>query len=274
MVQPLVLAMGNHKGGVAKTSSTLALGEAAVAEGLRVGLIDLDPNCTLTETLEPPDQDAAGSKDLLRDDDRALTLADCLTPAGEQWGGIKVCLSDPLLSNREYDLSGIASEGRLRQAIYAQPVGLDLIIIDLPPARSRIALAGLVAADMVVIPTTASTYSTRSMSQMFDDFLPKARQFNQALKIAGVVVTKFAGRAEERRVLGELVAAYGELVLEPTIPRHEIVATAFESLHLPLRQMHDGYATKVAESYSELLPRILAVAGTSIKQLRKAKANR
>jgi chromosome partitioning protein len=80
-----------HKGGVAKTASTLALAEAAVARGLTVGLIDLDPNCTLTETLEPVDLDAAGSKDLRRDD-RDLSLAACLTGAGAQWGGVTVCV--------------------------------------------------------------------------------------------------------------------------------------------------------------------------------------
>jgi chromosome partitioning protein len=270
MADPLVLAVANHKGGVAKTASTLALAEAAVTEGLTVGLIDLDPNCTLTETLEPADLDAAGSKDLLRDD-RDLSLADCLTPAGEQWAGVRVCLSDPLLSNREYDLTAPASEERLRESIKRDAGGVDLIIIDLPPARSRIALTGLVAADLVLIPTTATTYSTRSMSQMFEDFLPKSRRFNPELTIAGVLITKFAGRAEERRVLAELVEAYGELVMDPPIPRHEIVATAFESLHLPLRQMHDGYATKVADAYAEQLPHILAAGHTSVRKIRKSR---
>lgn len=116
MASHLVVAVANHKGGVAKTASTLALAEAAVSRGLTVGLIDLDPNCTLTETLEPVDLDAAGSKDLLRDD-RDLSLAACLTATGEQWGGVRVCVSDPLLSNREYDLTAPASEERLRRSI-------------------------------------------------------------------------------------------------------------------------------------------------------------
>lgn len=264
----LVLAVANHKGGVAKTSTVLGLTEAAVATGMSVGVIDLDPNCTLTESLEPADFEAAGSKDLLRDD-RSLSLADCLTPVGEQWGPALVCISDPLLSNREYDLSGIASEERLRQAIQRDAAGLDLVIIDLPPARSRIALTGLVAADLVVIPTTASTYSARSMTQLFDDFLPKARRFNPDLKVAGILITKFAGRAEERRIVAELRTAYGDLVLDPPIPRHEIVATAYESLHLPLRQVSDGYATKVADAYSEHYPTILAAGGVKIPRRRK-----
>ena len=36
MASHLVVAVANHKGGVAKTASTLALAEAAVSRGLRV----------------------------------------------------------------------------------------------------------------------------------------------------------------------------------------------------------------------------------------------
>lgn len=263
----LVLADENHKGGVGKTASVLGLAEAATNAGLDTIVIDLDPNCTATETLEPADQDAAGTKDLLRDD-QSLSLADCLTAAGPDWPGVRVCPSDPLLSNREYDLTGIGAEDRLRDAIKRDDGGADLILIDLPPSRGRIALTGLVAADLVLIPTTATTYSARSMAQIFDDFLPKARRYNPGLKLAGILITKFAGRAEERRVLGELVDTYGDDVLNPPIPRHEIVATAFESLHLPLRQMHDGYADKVADAYAEHLPGILAAGGLTLRRKR------
>jgi hypothetical protein len=58
-------------------------------------------------------------------------------------------------------------------------------------------------------------------------------------------------------------------MLDPPVPRHEIVATAFESLHVPLRQMHDPYATKVADSYTDHLPRILAHGGLTLKKTRK-----
>lgn len=263
-----VFAESNQKGGVGKSTSTLGKAEAAVEAGLRVGVIDLDPNCTLTETLEPVDLDAAGSKDILRDDQK-LTLAECLVDAGPDWPGVKVCASDPLLSNREYDLTGIGAETRLRDAIQQDPGDVDLILIDLPPSRGRIALTGLVAADAVIVPTTASTYSVRSMAAMFEDFLPKVRTYNPGLITAGILITKFAGRAEERRVLGELIQLYGDLVLQPPIPRHEIVATAYESLHVPLRSMHDGYATKVADAYSHHLPQILAAAGYTMPKRRR-----
>lgn len=268
MSGPSTIAVSNQKGGVGKTASVLAFVEAAVRAGLRVGVIDLDPNCTATETLEPADLDAAGSKDLLRDDQK-LALADCLVDAGADWPGVSVCASDPLLSNREYDLTGIAAEDRLRTAIRQDPGEVDLILIDLPPARSRIALTGLVASDAVIVPTTASTYSVRSMAAMFDDFLPNVRKYNPDLVTAGIMITKFAGRAEERRVLGEMVQLYGDLVWDPPIPRHEIVATAFESLHVPLRSMSDGYATKVAEAYDTHLPSLLAAVGQNLPKRRR-----
>ncbi len=263
MTRPLVVAMANHKGGIGKTSSTLGFAEAAVASGLRVGAIDLDPNCTLTEALDPAELDVAGSKDVLRDD-RSLSLAECWVPAGEQWSGIQVCISDIKLSNREYDLTAPASERRLRDAIDRGTGDVDVILIDLPPNRSRIALAGLVAADHVLALTACTTFSTRLLSQLLDDFIPVGRQFNNQLNLAGILITKFAGRAEENRIYSELVSIFGDQVWQPPIPRHEIVATAYESFHTPLRQMRDPYAERVADAYAGHLPKLLAAGGLSL----------
>ena len=261
MTRPLVVAMANHKGGVGKTSSTLGFAEAAVAAGLKVGAIDLDPNCTLTEALDPAELTVAGSKDVLRDD-RTLSLAECLVPAGEQWGAIQVCISDIKLGNREYDLTAPDSEHRLRDAIDRDAGGVDLILIDLPPNRSRIALAGLVAADHVLALTACITFSTRLLSQLLDDFIPVAAKFQPGLRLGGILPTKFAGRVEETRILGELSTIFGPLIWQPPVPRHEIVATAFESFHSPLRPMRDPYAERVADAYASHLPQLLALGDT------------
>src|SRR5256885_5249332 len=50
-----VIAFANHKGGVAKTTTTLNLGVAFAEHGHRVLLIDLDPqgNLTMSQGLNP-----------------------------------------------------------------------------------------------------------------------------------------------------------------------------------------------------------------------------
>lgn len=258
---PFVVALPNHKGGVGKTTSTLGFAEAATDAGYRVGVIDLDPNCTATEALEPQDLDIAGTKDILRDD-RNLSLAECWIPAGEQWKGIQVCISDIKLTNRESDLNQPASETRLRDAIHRDAGDVDIIFVDTPPNRGRIGLTGLVAADYVLAVSTASIYSTRLLSQMVDDMLPLSKRYNPDQKLLGILLTKFAGRAEETRILHELTNVYGEdLMWAPPIPRHEIVATAHESYHSPLRDMNNEYATRVADAYAAHLPRLLAAGG-------------
>ena len=88
-------------------------------------MIDLDPNCTLTETLEPVDLGRWPGRRICCATTGIWSLAALpLTPTGEQWGGVRVCVSDPLLSNREYDLTAPASEERLRRSIsLGKPVG-------------------------------------------------------------------------------------------------------------------------------------------------------
>ena len=50
-----IIAFANQKGGVAKTTTTLNLGVAFAEQGLRVLLVDLDPqgNLTMSQGLNP-----------------------------------------------------------------------------------------------------------------------------------------------------------------------------------------------------------------------------
>src|SRR6476619_8407783 len=49
--RPTVIALANHKGGVAKTTSVASIGAALAEQGKRVLLVDLDPQACLTFSL-------------------------------------------------------------------------------------------------------------------------------------------------------------------------------------------------------------------------------
>ena len=48
---PMIIAVGNQKGGVAKTTTTVSLGAALVERGLEVLAVDLDPQANLSLSL-------------------------------------------------------------------------------------------------------------------------------------------------------------------------------------------------------------------------------
>jgi len=64
----LTIALANHKGGTGKTATAHALGACLAADGLRVLLVDVDPQSSLTA--------ASGFTD-------GLTLADVLGESGK-----------------------------------------------------------------------------------------------------------------------------------------------------------------------------------------------
>lgn len=248
--RPLVVAIGNPKGGSGKTTSVLALAEAAVANGLRVAIVDLDPQCNITEVLEPADTNAAGTRDLLRASSH-LTLASCLTSTG--WQGVWLCQAEFSLTNREYTDHEPGAETRLAEAIELDAGGVDLVLLDLPGSRGWLALTALVAADKLLVPTEATVFSANSAVHLIDEFLPAARRHNPHLEVAGIVITKWSGTAEQKRVASELSTSYPELVRQPYIPRRDAVATIHQAWHQPLRQAGGGdrkAAAAIADAYA------------------------
>src|SRR5712691_11266710 len=77
-----LIAVLNHKGGVGKTTTTLALGAAIADRGHRVLLVDLDPQAGLTiaSGLEPDELPVTIAHSIVAP--RTVSLAASLRPLG------------------------------------------------------------------------------------------------------------------------------------------------------------------------------------------------
>ena len=260
--EPVVIAVVNHKGGTAKTTTAVNLA-AALAKGStemgisprRVLLVDLDPRGNVATTFGIDKRSLGPTMNELFKggvDDATVSLQQCiLNPAQltvamrESWkkhnpekkrGAPKtiearnlwVLPADLDLSGVEIDLSTrIGREHRLRLALQQARGKFDVVIIDTPPSLGLLTINGLSAAEWVLIPIQAEFYSLEGMGQLLEMIKDVQKNINPNLKMFGIAMTLVQSNSK----LGEKVAEqarkyFGDRVFETELPRLVAIAEA------------------------------------------------
>lgn len=217
-----VLAVANQKGGVAKTTTVQALGAALGERGLRVLLVDLDPQACLTWShgIDPDALELSLHDVMLGRADVAAVLLDAdgvdLLPSTIDLAGAEVHL-----------LSRTGREYQLRRALTPLRDRYDLVLVDCPPSLGILTINGLTAADEVLIPLQCETLSRRGVGQLLET-IEDVRSFtNPELRVRGVVATMFDRRTRlSQQVVDSIPEHYGLTVLEPPVPKSVKVAEA------------------------------------------------
>ena len=214
--EPVVLALANQKGGVAKTTTTLNLGVAFKEMGHRVLLIDLDAQACLTFSLgiDPESVQTSVNEVVLG----RAALADAIIEAAE---GVHLVPSVIDLAGAEAQL--LARPGRefvLRTALEEVDGEYDIVLLDCSPSLGVLTLAALTAAHGLVIPMPCEMLSHRGVGQLLDTVRDVTRLLNPELEVLGVLPTLYDGRSSHAQaVLADVGERYGLPVLEPPIPK-------------------------------------------------------
>lgn len=163
-----VIAVANQKGGVGKTVSSINLAACLAARGRRVLLIDLDPqgHCGVglgidTETL------TRTAYDLLVDR-TASVHALAITLPWPQLGTLRFVPANLQLSLAERELEKRYALPNLALAAKIKTVrgDFDDIIIDCPPALSKLTLNAFLACDIVIIPVAVGFFSIHGVRML------------------------------------------------------------------------------------------------------------
>jgi chromosome partitioning protein len=209
-----VVAFANQKGGVAKTTTALALAAAFAERDRRVLVVDLDPQGALTYSLgvDPDLLDETVNDVLIRRlpiEKVILTREVDLVPSNIDLAGAEAVLMAK--TGREY---------ALQRALRDVQGGYDFIMIDCPPSLGILTINGLTAASEVAIPLQCEALSHRGVGQLLET-LNDIRHFtNPELKIAGLIPTLYDGRSRHaREVLADIIVRYGVRVLGPPVRR-------------------------------------------------------
>ena len=188
-----VLSIANHKGGVGKTATTRALGDVLAADGVRVLMVDIDPqssltvSCGLGDGVEPNLSDVLGGAQVgalgIEKVTKRINDNLDLAPSNLSMAGTELGLH-ARMTGRERVLLRVL-EDVLKQ--------YDLVMIDCPPSLSLLTVNALIASDAVLIPAQPMPVDVAGV-KLFLETVNAIREDHEGLSILGILPTFYDDR--------------------------------------------------------------------------------
>ncbi|CAB4704208.1 MAG: AAA family ATPase [Actinobacteria bacterium] len=201
MVAPLktrIFTVANQKGGVGKTTTAVNLAAALSMGGLKVLVIDLDPQGNASTAFGIDRANSAGMYEVLINDLPIEEVAVKVpgfphleaVPANSELAGAEILL-----------VPAVAREFRLKNSLLnfldaRQSAGqrFDYVFIDCPPSLGLLTINALAAADEVLVPIQCEYYSLEGLSLLLETLSEVQKRLNPKISLTTIVLTMFDSR--------------------------------------------------------------------------------
>jgi chromosome partitioning protein len=239
----MIIAVINEKGGVGKTTTVATLGHALAARGLRVLLIDLDPQANLTAWIGADERPERTIANALAD---KAAMPYCIGAATA--GGAHLAYGARAIAAVAEDLRDISTPAlALRRAL--RGLDYDRILVDCPPGLGVLSVNALCAADELLIPVNSQSMALSGVQQL--GLSVQQLVYEEAIAqapVAHLVLTMYDSRRALARGVREFLDPR-EHVYGTTIRASARIAECYGN-----RQTIFDYAPKegVADDYTQL----------------------
>ncbi|MEV6133178.1 AAA family ATPase [Streptomyces violaceusniger] len=239
-ITPRVIAVANQKGGVGKTLTAFELAMALVARGLRVRLVDADPQmAALSAWLIAcfPEGKRWTLTDVLFE---RCSLADATYPT--PYVGLYTVVSGPDLGEVENSHEKPPGVESLLQYHLSTEDQFDVTIIDAGPTLGLPTVAALVAAHDVLVPVqAASGLDVKGAASLMQTINRVKGRLNPNLRIAATFLTDFDRSTLSRTIGGQMVKAFPDALVVPV--RRSVRVGEAQLAMAPLRLFTPGTTT-------------------------------
>ncbi len=223
-----LITVSNQKGGVGKTTSTVNFAWTLALHGMKVLVVDLDPQgnastaCSAEHRMGTP-----SSYELLIGQNKAEETIQqseanpnlyCI-PATIDLAGAEIELVS--MVRREYRLHDALNEDFLEEH------GFDYVFIDCPPSLGLLTINAMNTATEVLIPIQCEYYALEGVGQLLSNINMIRMHLNPQIHVSAVLLTMYDARTKlAEQVADEVRTHFGSVVLDNLIPRSVKVSEA------------------------------------------------
>ena len=221
-----VMTIANQKGGVGKTTTAVNLAASLSQHGIRVLVVDLDPQGNASTALNIEHHSEVPSiYDVLIE---RFTMEE-IVQAVPDIPGLYCAPATIDLAGAEIELVPlVAREQRLSRSLQQLDMtSFDYVLIDCPPSLGLLTVNALVAAEEVLIPIQCEYYALEGLEQLMRTVELVRGHLNATLRVSTILLTMYDGRTRlATQVADDVRSHFADVVLQTIIPRSVRVSEA------------------------------------------------
>ncbi len=213
-----IIAIGNQKGGVGKTTTAINFAAGLAERGKSVLLLDLDPQANATSGIG------------IEATSEGCMYLPLLKEAKIEDKIIETRIENLFFVPGDMDLAGVEIElaqeadhlTRLRTLLeeVAEKFNFDYCIMDTPPSLGVLMTSAIAAADEIIIPLQCEWFGLEGLAKIVHVLSQIRESGASKVKLSGILMTMYDGRTNlSRNVVSEVQKFFPDEIYEAVIPR-------------------------------------------------------